>query len=715
MRRQLIVNAALVALALGTLAAVWATRDAPTTSSLAARKDKLLPTWDRDAVTRLVLRREGRELELIKDSGVAGGFRIVKPWAEPADAATVSALLGSLELASALRPAAEVSRDSSGLAAPSLEIRLEMAGKRQVIALGSAAPAPPGARYLELTSHDGPQRRYVISKGLVTELDLPWSKFREPRLLEYGKAELAKIQIEGPAGKCELEQRSPGVFYWHSGGGAELANPDTVERVVTALSRFSSEELVEPDVARAGLGAQALRIRLELKESRLSPITFTLGGQCGAGADMTFALRERHGQSARAGCVPRELGEALNVTPELLVLSRPFAARMDEVEELRITRGDAKLELARKGAAFLLRAPGSGEVPLDTGNQRLAALLGAPGRIMREPKLAALGLEPAGGEVVIRTAAGALTQRVAVGKPQTDGTLCLRRESDAVVLCLEADAARAFEPDASLLRSLQLLSFAASDVSTLSVVTVGLEQSVRRTPDGGFELEKPAGFRHDGTLLLDLIQTLGTLRAERWVSARSDASHGLTPPRSRVSIELSGDGATQRRELSIGAKTHEGFFASLSPDPGVFVLARATVLDLEQLLLERALCPFPASELRRIEIELRSAQKRVLLERRNEVWRAPGLSAERARELGETLAALRAEVALHVGAERREEGLAAPGLVVTYVGVREDEARRLRIGKASSSTGQSVAFARLDRVDATFALSGSTASALQSF
>jgi hypothetical protein len=299
-----------------------------------------------------------------------------------------------------------------------------------------------------------------------------------------------------------------------------------------------------------------------------------------------------------------------------------------------------------------------------------------------------------------------------LGKQQGDGKLCLKRDSDAVVLCLEAEQARAFETDASLLRSLQVLSFAPSEVQALGVTTAGVEQSVKRTADGGFALEKPAGFRHDGTLVTDLIQSLGVLRAERWAATRPEAKHGLTAPSLRVRLELYGDGAPQRRELSIGAKTRDGFFASLSPDPGVFVLAEPTVLELERLLIDRALCPFSPSELRRIE--LRAGAKRLLLERRDDIWQAAGLPAERAQELGETLGSLRAEVALHLGPEKPEEGLSQPRLVVTYVNER-DETRRLRLGASSGQAGDSTALARLDGVDATFSLAGTTAAALQSF
>ena len=103
MRQQLLVNGALLALALGTLVVVWATREAPTTSELASRKDKLLPSFRKDAVSRLVLSHDGRELVL--EATTPGEFRIVAPWPERADVATVNQLLGAIDLASALRPA----------------------------------------------------------------------------------------------------------------------------------------------------------------------------------------------------------------------------------------------------------------------------------------------------------------------------------------------------------------------------------------------------------------------------------------------------------------------------------------------------------------------------------------------------------------------------------------------------------------------------------
>jgi len=197
MRRQVLVNGALLALALGTLGVVWATRQAPSTAELEARKDKLFPSYRRDDVTRLRLSDDKQQLELVRsgESGEPGDFRIVKPWAERADVATVSQLLGSLDLASALRPADGVSPEQAGTRTHALRIELEMAGKSLRVTLGAAAPAPAGARYAEVEAA-GVTKLFVVSQGVAGELSVPFEKFRETRLLEYGSRDFARLAFE---------------------------------------------------------------------------------------------------------------------------------------------------------------------------------------------------------------------------------------------------------------------------------------------------------------------------------------------------------------------------------------------------------------------------------------------------------------------------------------------------------------------------------------
>jgi Domain of unknown function (DUF4340) len=703
MRRQLFVNGALVALALGTLGVVWATREAPTTAELTARKNKLLPDFKKELVSRIVLSRGGHELEL--EAATPGEFRIVKPWPERADVATVSQLLGSLDLASALRSAEDVSTGQAALGSGALSIRVEMGAKYAVLALGGPAPSPTGAHYAEVTS-DGVSKRYVVTAGVAAELGLPFDKFREPRLLEYGRSELAKISLVQGNDKLELTQAEHGAFFVELGGSRELASRDVVERLLTAFARLSTEQFVEADAARQALSGSTLRATLTLTDKQAQPITLAFG-TCPSDPAQALVLKEQAGKGPRAGCIPADVGAALRVNAADARLSGPFAARVDEVEELRVSQGSQKLDLARKDRGFLLRAPSNTEVPLDAGNARISAILSAKGQRPTAPKLAELGLLPSQGDVSIQIAgadeAAHRSERVLVGKKQPDGGVCVQRLADQIVLCFDAEVAHAFEPDATLLKGLNLFRFAPSELQSFTLEAKGLRQTVKRSPEGGYTLEEPKGFKHDGALVADAVQTLGTLQAVRWVPAGDPASVGLEPPRLRVSITLA-EGAGSR-DLFVGGPTAGGFFARASTDPGVFVLSRSNLDALATPLIERALLPVPEAELASIQVD--SSGRSQLATRVDERWQG-ALSAD----VVEAILALKAEQTAHLGAELPAEGLAKPATTVRFT-AKTGQQFRLRVGASDTLSGSPIAYARLDGVDATFALSARAATMLR--
>lgn len=720
MRRQLIVNGVIAALALGSLGVVWATRDAPTSSELAARKNKLFATWDRDAVSELRLRRGGVSMVLVPDasSGVEGDFRITQPWQERADIAAVSALLGSLELASQLRAADGVDGAQAGLNEPALEITVKMANSAQTLRLGGPAPSPAGARYLEL-SGAGDTRVVIVSAGVVSELDMPLDKLREPRLLDLGRSDLAKLTIERVSGKVELLQRKPGTFYLQREGGLELAGPEATGRILTALSRLVTSQFVPPDQARSELAkdSAAERVVLEPMDKAKPKITLSLGGACPGRDEQSLVLREEPGRAPRAGCMAKDIVQALHASEAELVLETPFAARLDEVEQLEISaapfgekiklRSPGFFDLVRKGSGFQLRSPAETEVALDAGNQRISAILRAPAR-----RAAASELGPEAGWVRVELSAGSGPPRpselLRLGTPRSDGSLCLKRDADAVVLCVDADAAKAFGTDATLLRSLAMLRFAASDLKQLDVETPELSQRLQRTEDGSYSLKKPADLAHDGGLVADAVQSLGALTAERWVATAPAAAHGFDSPRLRARVELT-SGAVH--ELIVGARTQDGFYARLAADAGVFVLARSTVTALQGPFIDRSLFPQLGSEL--ATVVLARGARSVTLVKAGEAWSGTTLPA-RAGELVETLTALRADFTVHLGATKPNEGLSQPALSVTFV-AKDGKRDVLRIGARDTIDGAAIAYARLDSVDATFALASSTVNGLQSF
>src|SRR5262249_29735009 len=147
------------------------------------------------------------------------------------------------------------------------------------------------------------------------------------------------------------------TFFSLVNGVHELASRDVVERLLNALSRLSTEQFVDADEARKALGTDADVIGIELVDKSIPAGTLSVGRTCPKAPEQALLLREQDGRSARSGCIPKDVAEALHVGVDETRWQTPFAARPDEVEELVVTDGAQKLDLARKDSAFVLRAP----------------------------------------------------------------------------------------------------------------------------------------------------------------------------------------------------------------------------------------------------------------------------------------------------------------------------------------------------------------------
>ena len=689
MRKELIGTSVLVALALGTFGLVWATREVPTTSQLSARKNQLFPEFTLAKVQAVTLSRGVETLELRRDGGE---FRIVKPWPERADVATINKWLSAADLAMAERPADGVSDERAGFDAQALRVTLEVGPKTLKLTLGGAAPTPSGARYAKVEA-DGNALTCVVRGSVAAELDVPFDGFRETRMLEYGRRELAKISLDSAEGAIELEQREHGAFFLRVGESWELASQKGIRVILERLAHLSTEQFVEPERARAGLHGATVRLKLEPKEQPAAPVSITLGGDCPKDEKLALLLREQPGRAARAGCISRELVASLALPREVLRLLGPFAAEPDEVEELSIVRGPQKLELARKDKAFVLRAPSPGDVPLNVGNERIAALLGVRGELSTSD---AVG--PGDGELTIQVSGGDEAshreERVLLGKPRADHGVCFKRLADSVTRCVPEAQAKELEPDARLLKSLSLLAFAPSELSSFSVEAPDFKERVLRNPDGNYTLEEPKGFAHDGALVAEAVRQLGTLEAQRWVAAEDQPEFGLARPALRVSIRLSSQ--PEPRELSIGAKAKLGGarYARLSPDPAVFIVDSELYSTLVEPLLDRSLCPLDEAQISRIDAKIRGA-KSITLD-------GP---------LREAFDALRASGVAHLGAPRPNESFQKPDLELTYSSAKGKTARLL-IGRCEPTEAPRC-YARRNDVDATYTLQGDIAVSLR--
>jgi hypothetical protein len=363
----------------------------------------------------------------------------------------------------------------------------------------------------------------------------------------------------------------------------------------------------------------------------------------------------------------------------------------------------------RRGSAFLLREPSEATVDLEAGNQRLAAMLRAPGELVHGADLKALGLDPPEGRVVVTTIGEhdkAVEETLLLGRTAPDGTLPVRRADDGAVLSLGRDAARAFSVDATLLKSLKIFDFTLSELEELELSSPE-HQLLRRTPKG-LELAAPRGFEHDGSLATDAVLAFGSLTALRFVADTDDGSFGFEKPALTARARYDADGGTGEGRLVVGRPTPGGYFAKRVGDPSVFIVERSAVDRLATLLVDRS--PFVADSASLARVSITKSGVTRTLERRNDELVATaesGIDPFVATRLIEALEALRAEAAVHTGASRADEGFGKPTLEVRLEPVAgRGKSRTFVVGASGSASigADATHFARAQGIEATFLL-----------
>lgn len=721
------VDAALAALAVAAVVAVVLTRRAITSAEAEARARHVIVAFRAEDLSRVVL-EQGRERVVLErragdrhpgaagaagtaDEAAEGGdeWRIVEPYAGEAGTAEVRALLDALQRAVFVRriPPGEVDRARFGLDAPRAVVTLTLGGSSCRLLLGGEAVSPPGAAYLEVTG-DGVEGRGVgiVRADTAAALALGADALRDPRLSPYLADDLVRLVLTNGAGRAELV-RAQGRWRVVTATGERLAERNLLDALFLQLVRLDVETPVSVAEARSRLGTAPLRVELSPTNGR-PRVRLEVGGRCPRGEGL-IALRSE--PDPRAGCAPEDVRRVLELPPERWVSARPLGFAPDEVESLRIDRGSQRLELARSEAGYRLRAPRAADVDLDSGNRRVLSLIDVRGEPVDGADLAALGLEPPAGTVTVHSAAATeaevITEIVDVGDVAARGSVHVRRRIDGAVLRLDRDAARAFFPDATLVRPRAVLDFAPAAVRRVEV-SGAVEQILVQPRPGAFALERPPGFAVDGGLAADLVDTLAKLEAERWVSDRDDGTFGLARPALRVRLVVEPESGTELvRELRVGDATTGGAFAALDDDGGVFVLSRRARASVERWLVDRALLPGEFAAI--VEAAIETATTSLVLTRIGPGWQqtggAPELEVGAVARLGDAIAELRAEAAVHLGAARPEEGLAEPRLTLRLrAEAARGASRTIRFGAGDTWEGTSIVYARVDGVDATFAV-----------
>jgi hypothetical protein len=726
----------LVAAALGLGAYVWfVDRDKPSTQETEARKDNLLPILRRDDISEIGIEHDGRKATIKRqEEGDAGDymFHLVEGDAKLEDSAyadqiSVEKLIQALEFATRLRKMEDdFDVGSAGLNPPQVRLTIRMGSVTYGLAVGSEAKTPSGSRYAALEGHGV----FVIPASAAADMIRPIEAYRTRRIIPFTSTELASIEVQGERGLVRIDRGSWGGFRIENVAGKPRVSKVAFDRMLRAFADATAERFLESAQAEQALGTAKDPVSLALVSKSGDRVEFRLGGACpGGSADSAadsavepsakLVVMIRKGPVPLSACVPSSVLADLQVPATAFVDQQVLGSAPDEVEEFSIVRGEATLELARKGSGWHARKPEDRDLPGEDVRGYLAALLAIEGTIVPDPDLAKLGLEPPRGTITLRHPSvdtlEAPPRIVEIGAETTSPegpSLALRRKEDGVVLLVPAVLAKLFEPTMTMIRSTELLRVNSQRVQRVELTLADGQRRVLQRKGAGFALEEPKGYAVDSTLAADIFDAVGNLRAERWVADRDDGSFGLESPAMSLRVEFEGESGQETRTLRIGSPTPEGRYARWEKDTGVFVVSRSLDMVFRTYPIDRTVFMVDPSVVRALTI--RVSGKDLRISATGDVWRTAGgstleLSEPALVRLRQALIELRAEGVVHLGPPLPEEGMSKPlvRIEVEHLPGFRTQNTVFSIGRSDVWGTMNVHYARREGTDATFAIAQS--------
>ncbi len=591
-----------VLLVCGALAsATWVAIDLrrPSGAELDERQGMLLRAFRADDVRRLVVERPGLPDLVVQRAPDGADTRFVVGGSNTEAAAdeAMDAWLSALRLAS---PQRRVSSDASGVPAaaldrPSATLAIDLGsvsyrivrgapviGNEKLVYVGVTGDGVASDTGIAVLATDTADRVFVTREALLTKQLLP-APPSEWRALEVGTA----------TARLRLERAADGVG-WRVGKPPVRVSRSAVRRIELALVRLEAQPRLALDIAQTALGRAGVELVVETG-AESGPWRFELGGHCPNGAGIV-ALR--HQPSPRAGCVPREILDAVAIADADVTDRGLFDATYDEIERLAVTVGETKLELARDESGFRLLSPTSHAVELERGNEYLKRLTAVRGTLAAPPAEAADTQWVGSVRIVISGAEqdAPREELIRLGATAPDGQREVLRVADGQRILLPRVEATLVSADATPLLPTEVFSLLPQDLRRLSLFEGSSRQVVTRDDKGRYALVEPRGFELDQEATERLVQTACGLKARRMVTPRDAATLGMGVPVLRLELHTATPGDSPRI-LEIGARGREGHVARSLPGDRLFLLAPETVGSLRSLILSKSVWNCGPSEL----------------------------------------------------------------------------------------------------------------------
>jgi hypothetical protein len=677
---------AIFAIVLGVF--MWIDRGTITEVEREKRPKNVLPAFRRDEVSRIEIDKGAEKLVLARDveRDADASWRVESPEQGLADPSSVEQLSSAFEFATFVRKVDPKSAPTFD--APRASGSLVMGKITYRFALGNAAPTPEGASYFKLEGADGGV--YVVSKELTEQLLKGAAAYRSRTIVPYLSLDLASLEVRGKA-TVRIERTGELTFKVASSG--LRASREMLDKLWSAFAEMRAESFTDEMVQDA-----TFTITMTPKDGRKAG-EILVGGPCKDHPDDLVVTRTA--PTKLSACAPKGIVDGLSLTADDLADARLFFAHEDELEELALSDdAGAKIELARKGSGWHARAPFDRDLAgdeVDAANTLASAVIRAKGMSV---SVFTPGDFTVRSRVHVKGGEMKDDENVDVGQTAS-GAWVAHRIADNARIALGDDVARHLKPSKSALKGRDVIQPALDpkDVTALTL-RCGVTQDLVRDESLRWKMTSPTGFTADQAAALDLVDQIAHLRADAWIADTDDGAFGFSTSTCSATLAAKGGRSVT---LRIGREGENGVYA-IANDTPVFLEPRPFKDALARILVDRSGLGLETSRASSIVLSRNGA--RVELKRAADKFATDAGLPVSVESITSALDVLRADDVVRLGPPAPDEGFDRPSLDVR-ADLDSDGGKHtvhLRFGRDALRKNQAIVYARVDGVDATFAV-----------
>jgi hypothetical protein len=693
-------------------------RDMMTTSEIEERRNNVFKHFKRDLVESLTVRGAGGEEISVEraaaDETAEEKWRITSPKVLDADDSEVRSILSAIDyllIGRTVKGKDTKSDARFGLSNPRVKASFTIRKKKTSFGIGSDATGDK-----VYVAVDGDEEEiFAVDKEFLGSLDKALDDLRSKKLVAETMADAVEIEVQRREESYKLKREKDSPWRIDMAGSWILAAEDQVGELLRTVGdlkaeKFIADDVKDDDLDRWGLADGLRSVTITVPDGEKTEVR--IGTACPSEENQVYVYVAGSGSVVCAddGFVP-----VLERPKARLEEKRPAVFQDEDVTRIALDRGGKTLTLERKEDAWKLADKEGPALDAGAVAELLKALRETRAVEIEVGEAAVSGLGEPIASVAMSIAEDSSPVKLGLFKSEKEDTDLVRRDGEAAVLAVSKDLLEKVSSDVLAFRERKIANGDKYDVERMQIR--GAAGQVLEKKDGSWMLVEPLQTAADGTAARELAGLIAEIEAKRFAAAEAAPMHGFEKPFAVVTASFAkeeeveqGKDKTGSKEvvLEIGAieKGAERFARLKGDDKTVFVVSEEYEHAVSSPMIARDLFQINETEIKQLSFAV--GAKEQVFKHNGELWSGPdGVeidSAEIKRILAD-LGGLKTLRAVSFGTQKAAFG--ATTLVLkswTTEQLEKGEPSAMTIGQKSDKAEEDGYFARLEGLDATFAL-----------